>query len=281
MDPRVSELQSLLKQNAGRFGNYQVLAPVAFSRIAGLSEFDYRQTQVALDEPRYRWLTENLDPSGFRVSEIGASLGYFSLMLAAEYEAHAAAYEAIDAYSRVTAIIADLCGVGDRVEAVPASVSLHDLRSMPEVDLAISLNVLHHAGSSFDVALVSGASSWRSYAQRYLSLLAAKATYLFFQVGNVLNGRSLFDDETTLQFLQRLLQDSGWQVTNVGVIEDFLRLNYDTYDPGALSKASVITCHRNLQTGLVDYFKGEERVATLETGLAHRPLWLCQRRDRP
>lgn len=272
----IARLTALLATDAGRFANYQTLPPVAAARLPGLARTSYRQQQLSLDEPRYHWLTQELNVSGMKVLEIGASLGYFALSLAAEHSVQATAYEPVPAYSEACTLLAEICGLARRVTCVNAAVGLDDLEGLPEVDLIIHLNVLHHAGTVYDAKQVRQMGGWEAYVVEYLWRLSTRANHLFLQTGNVSDGDALFPGERTLPHLLDVLRRAGWEVIKVALIDDFENFVYRTFTPAELGDAPVITCWRNSETGLVDYFHEGGVVASLITGLAQRPLWLCR-----
>jgi hypothetical protein len=62
----------------------------------------------------------------------------------------------------------------------------------------------------------------------------------------------------------------------MGVIEDFTVMDYKTYDNASISEVQPVTAYRNKETGLVDYFDRDDCIASMPSGLAQRPLWLCK-----
>ena len=155
-------------------------------------------------------------------------------------------------------------------------MALPQIAELPSSDLLICLNVLHHAGRSFALEDVGDISAWRDYALRYLSALRQRGGWLLFQIGNLLDGKPLCAGEDVLPFTLDLLRESGWDVMACGVISDFESLHYDSYAAKEVQSAPVFHCRRNAESGFVDYFQADKRVAQMITGLAQRPIWLCK-----
>jgi len=276
---KIQALESLLNDVSERFNNYQRIPQPILDQHPELGDLSYQQNQLVLDEERYRWLLENGEiAKGMSVVELGASLGYFSLSLAKSFDANVTAYEPIKEYSQATQLIAEISSIDNQLKTKPFGPCLEDLDGIPESDLHINLNVLHHGGNVFDREKAEELGGWRNYAKTYLSKLATKAKFLFFQTGNVADGVGLFPGLESVPYLKNLLEESGWEVVAVGVNQNLPELNYTTYKGEGMVKAPLYHCARNTETNLVDYFQNDQKVASLETGLAQRPLWFCRRR---
>ena len=277
----LGRLAALLGQDVGKFGRYQVLPPVALERCPALAELGYDQAgHVPFDGPRYGWLTRNLDLAGLSVVEAGANLGYFALSLAAEYGGPVRALEPVAVFSEACALIARLCGLKDQVTCINEGLALDDIEGLPETDLIVLLNVLHHAGTVFDADRIAALGGWEAYAREYLARLGRRAVWLFFQIGNTARGEALFPGREAIPFVHTLLTVAGWTVEKIGIVEDFERLSLSTVTPEAIAELPRIWCRRNPESGLVDYFEGERLLASLATGMAQRPLWLCRAEAR-
>jgi hypothetical protein len=207
IERKINMIKELLNSHKGKFNFYQKLPPCVKRHIPELDGDHYQQKQVSVDTQRFDWLTKNLDVRGMRVTEIGASIGYFSVRLGAEFNASVFAYEPIAHYSTLINLFCELCNLGDRVKGVNKGVSINDIEDLPEGDLIVSLNTLHHAGSSYDTDLVRDISDWRGYAIDYLKELNKKYKFLFLQTGNVWKGKVIFISEETVSFVKGLLVD--------------------------------------------------------------------------
>jgi len=272
----IEMVASLLKKDTGRFSNYQKIPEFVLEKIPDLRNIDYCQSQMELDTPRYKWLKERYRSDDFTVVEIGANLGYFAMTLAEECNARATVYEPIAEYAEVCRILCRVLKLQDKIQVSSRSIAIDDLESISSSDLIIHLNVLHHAGSSFDVAQIDSISDWHRYAHRYLRRLSKKASYLFFQTGNMWKNKPLFPSETTLSLIANLLEDSNWVVEEIGVIEDLSKMHYKNYHAESIEEIPRIYCRRNQKTNLVEYYREGRAIGSCGTGSAQRPLWFCR-----
>jgi hypothetical protein len=278
----LKSLKEVLKGDQGRFSNYQELPPIVLKKL----EFDFPEhykkrddvgkVNISLDEARYIWLLKQLKPFDFSVLEIGSSLGYFILRLATEYGCYIEAYEAVKSYAKASMLMAESCSLGEKFVCHDHGILNSDIPSLSNYDLIISLNVLHHAGIEYDCESLEKDGGWRNYALKHLSMLAERGRFLFFQTGNISTGPRLFPLEDAIPYLSDLLLSAGWEILNVGVVEDFSTMNYASYNKNSCSEAPVTSCKRNCETNLVDYFRDNKLVASLPTGLPARPLWFCK-----
>jgi len=261
-----------------RFGISSLRTPCVLDVIPKNFKIDYHPKQIALDEPRFNWIIQNVDVAGKRVFDLGASLGYFSLRLASEYDAHVYACEPISVYADLIQMFTKICRLEDRLQVKKNSITIDDLDSLPETDLFLHLNILHHAGVQYDQHRVNSIEDWRKYSQDYLQKLSEKTNVLLIQFANVWNDTVIFDSSETVPFTKELLSDSGWRVHTIGAISDFDSLTYETFAASDCDCIVRVAIMRNKETNLVDYTIEGKHVASFPTGLAQRPLWLCQSR---
>jgi hypothetical protein len=273
------ELDRLLLRVSERFSNYQRLPPYADKIAARLGySFEYASDQLDLDGARFDFLGRGLKPDGLSVMEIGCNLGYFLLRLACENGCEARGYEPIAAYKDCIDRLAEIGCVDASVSVVPRGVGLADIAELPSVDLLIELNVLHHAGPVFDAPAVADSGGWADYARARLRALATKAEHLLFQTGNSAGNETLFASESAATFTHALLSESGWEVLRIGSVTDLAQLRYTDISGDQPELATAYACHRDPQTGLVEYLRDGELCGRLATGLANRPIWLCRSR---
>lgn len=278
----VDRINHLLSGKHGRFAAYQELPEAVLRSAPALRHMSYQSRQLGLDAPRYQWLVQCL--AGLRkltVVEVGANLGYFSLSLAADLDCHVNAYEPLEDPAETCSLLAELSGLHERVVCHRRGVDLDDLDRLPDADLLISLNVLHHAGSVFGADEVERAGGWRAYSLQWLRRAARKYRMLFLQTGNKSSGPALFESADAVPYVSTLLDAAEWDVEAVGIISDFAQFRYDTWTGESLERAPATTCRRNPDTGLVDYLRDDRIVASLAKGLAQRPLWFCRSRAHP
>lgn len=259
-----------------KFRRYQTL-PDFLLRDLGLDPQDYTSEQLAWDAPRYDWIVDNLPPGVNRVTELGSSLGYFCLRLAHDQGLSATGYEPVSAYTEVCNLFSDFAGLDDRLTFRDDPAILEFLVNLPAADLLISLNVMHHAGNIFDGEIVNQRGGWRNYALEYLSRLTEKASHLAIQTGNSARGIAHFPSEDAVAFTASLLEDAGWRVNAIGVIENFDDPTYRTYPASAVDEIPRVRCRRNPDTNLVEYRVGDALVAELSYGTLQRPMFMCTR----
>ena len=273
----LEELKDLLGERYGRFSHYQQLPPCVNHKAEHYISDTYTQSQVSLDAARYDWLLKQVQPKNMSVVEVGSNLGYFVLRISSEFNAIVEAYEPVSSYAKATLLMAQLCGVNKRVICNARGVLKDELTTLPQSDLIIHLNVLHHAGIEYDCKSLLKIGGWENYAVDYLSLLRENGKRLFLQTGNISSEERLFPMEESIPYMHSLLQKSGWIVKSIGLIEDFEEMKYCTYKNNSLDKIPITKCSRNSVTGLVDYFRHGKLCASLHTGLAARPLWYCEK----
>ncbi len=274
---QLQKVRDLIAAHPGQFGSYQSLPPCVTEALPDDLGFDYQPNQILLDRPRYDWLTGSLDLDRWKVADLGANMGYFSLRLASERQADVLAVEPIPAYAQLICLLTSVCSLEASLRCEQASIGLDQIAELPERDLMLLLNVIHHAGVKYDSERVAGLDGWRDYARTYLERLAGRTRWLLLQFANVWNGQVLFDSAETVPFTAQLLADAGWRVDRVGVILDFETLAYETHAGDAWGEIPAVSIMRNRQTNLVEYTLEDRLVGTFPTGLAQRPLWLCER----
>lgn len=260
-----------------RFSNYQDIPQFVTEKLENIDTTEhYEKSQLNLDHARYEFLENSLECNSLSVTEIGANLGYFLLRLAKEKRCVVTGYEPISEYAQAASLMSQLTDIDDYCTFHSKGVLFDDIRSLPTCDLIIELNVLHHAGNIFDKEKVASFSSWETYAINRLAAMRDKASNLFIQTGNSQENIQLFPSEEAVSHFANILSQAGWKVKSLGTIQN---LNNLTYTPGSLNDPQSYTtykCHRNLDTGLVYYEASSEVVGSYQTGLANRPVWLCE-----
>jgi len=78
--------------------------------------------------------------------------------------------------------MAELMGLSHKVKFANQSISLDGLTKIGPTDLIICQNLLHHAGSIFDIEIVKE-RGWISYASDWLKVLREKSKYCIFACG--------------------------------------------------------------------------------------------------
>ena len=137
------------------------------------------------DAPRLDFITAHLDPSpGARLADIGANTGYFTLNLAERYpDCRAVAYEMNPRHAEFIRLTATAFALNN-AEVQTQSCNLVGLDALPDYDVVLLLNVLHHAGFDFDPQVADHNAAFAAHAVAYLSKLRRRARRLVFQIGS-------------------------------------------------------------------------------------------------
>jgi hypothetical protein len=267
---------SCLDSCNARFSQYQAIPDFIRSALPSVGKAAYEKQQLDLDGPRYDFLVEQTKLHNLRVTEIGSNLGYFGLRLAHDFNCQYLGFEPLQAYCRAAGVMAEAVGLASRCRFTPMPVGLADIPALPDSDLIVELNVLHHGGAIFDRDAVDRYGSWMNYAVARLGALRKKASALLFQTGNVADNRSLFPTEQAVSFVFNLLSTAGWTPLRFGTVEDLVLLTYVSRDARRRAQARTYVCRRNPATNMVEYRVGGRLVGSLITGLANRPIWFCK-----
>lgn len=274
-DNDIKKLISSLESCDFRFSNYQDIPPFIFKIIPELEKMKYKKKQIDLDIKRYEWLKTNLPKKISKICEVGSNMGYFSFSLANEFDVRVDSYESNKSYTDACKILTSLINLDKNLKFYNESVDLKNINLINSHDLAINLNVLHHAGVFFDKTLVKNFRDWPNYVISYLKKLGEKSEYLFFQTGNMREGKAIFSSDDTINFLTMIFDKSGWIVEKIGVIDDLKNLNYKTYYNDEINSIKLFKCRRD-KNNMVGYYKNGRLINHMLTGLAQRPLWLCK-----
>jgi hypothetical protein len=274
----IKHLNDIIPQEKKEHYNYQDLGALIHVLSGEAHNVSYRQEQVPIDAERYRWLKARVASLGGSPSilEIGGNLGYICLRLVQELGVRATCLEPIEDYVRISNFLAQQFGLERLYQARQVFVLWDNLAQLPESDVVINLNVIHHAGRVFDNDVVAKLGGWAAYAQSYLEKLSAKSRYLFFQTGNTWPSTRLFENTKAPEFLADLLDKSGWRVIDVGIFNKLPDLSMASYPISEVARIPRIWCRRNPATDLVDYFRGDDLLTSFPTGLAQRPLFFCE-----
>jgi hypothetical protein len=161
-----------------------------------------------------------------RMVDLGGNSGYFSLSLVdLGIAAESAVYDSNDRALLAGRAMAEALGIDDKVKFITQKVDLSFLRSMPSTDTVVCLNLLHHAGTTFDLEEVARAG-WEDYMGRWLEGLRSKCRLAIVGLGfksqkprqwKVLpwqRARRVFD----------LATENGWSVLYDANVEDIRSL---------------------------------------------------------
>jgi hypothetical protein len=195
------------------------------------------------DTARYAYLKQVLPWAELAsVADIGANTGFFTLSLAHEFPGKRfAAYE----------LNANHCGLMRAVQGhfSMANVEVHNegltagtVDTLPQYDLMILLNVLHHMGADFDRQEPVDPENFRGHALAMLRQLRHKTRYLALQVGYNLWGDKAqpivdpADPEAMCRYMVSLLDEAGWSISHFGMY-DAARRSYESLPQEAFDGA--------------------------------------------
>src|SRR5262245_32225108 len=115
--------------------------------------------------------------------DLGGNSGYFSLSLIdVGMAARSVVYDLNDCALLAGRAMAEAFAIDDKVEFIKQKVDLSFVRSMPSIDTVVCLNLLHHAGTTFDLEEVARAG-WEDYMGRWLEELRSKCRFAIIGLG--------------------------------------------------------------------------------------------------
>ena len=174
MNMKIENIEQLKKSytDARKFGDY-IRFP---TRLADELGVDQQGEDSFGIEARYQLVRDYLKDHQplKRLIDIGGNCGYFSLTLLDD-----GVVEEVIVYDVVPDILnfgteaAKAMGLQDKCKFLEYSVSLDTLDQIPDADVIICQNLIHHAGTLFDQDLVSH-MGWDEYATSFLKALRAK-----------------------------------------------------------------------------------------------------------
>ena len=96
---------------------------------------------------------------------------------------------------------------------------------------------------------------------------------------NMLNNQALFPSENSVHYIRSILEEAEWKIKKIGMVSDLSSpdLKYLPYDLEDINDIPQYKCRRDNKSNKVLY----QNVKTkeyyyLKTGLANRPLWICE-----
>lgn len=235
------------------------------------------------DQPRYDYIAERLEVGRcITVADIGANTGFFSLNLAqARPDLQIDAFEMNPRHAEFIALAAQAFDLSINVRS--QSCDLAGIGRLPEYDVVILLNVLHHAGFDFDAHLADDNAAFDAHAVAYLTTLRTRTRRLVFQIGSNRGGdkmRPLFprdDDAKRLGWIGRTLRAAGWKIDAVGYAQledDVVRFRDAPAELIAAARAGAVEAQEiagRFAALRLDRFPGEFHRRPLVMASADRP----------
>ncbi|HET7775671.1 MAG TPA: DUF1698 domain-containing protein, partial [Azospira sp.] len=169
-----------LWHSAGKHGVYQQLPQFLSDDFGGIqAPIDERWRG---DRSRLEYLRTRVQFSDLHVVDIGANTGFFSLTLAHDDGATVTAVEPDPANRDFLKAVGQHYGLA-KLSVSDAPVTLDTVANLPQSDLVLLLNVLHHAGDDFDGNYVASPAALQDYMGDYLGRLAKTTKRMIFQLG--------------------------------------------------------------------------------------------------
>lgn len=220
----IGELLAKLQQfynDHSKHANYQNI-PEFVKKAIGYSETINEEWRG--DTARYNYILKEIDfPVGAVVGDIGANTGFFTLSLSYFLQkAQFIAYEANLNHAEHINLIKDYFQI-DNILIKNKMIDINDIISLPNHDILLHMNVLHHAGYDFDKHLNKTLKDFEAYALEYLAILRPKTTILVFQMGSNWGGSKMKPiippdhDTEKIRFISRILLRAGWRIRKIAM----------------------------------------------------------------
>jgi len=267
----MSKLVDLLISES-KHGSYQTLPPELITKIPNLKKYSFSKR---FDKQRYDWFSKTIDFRNKKVLDIGANVGYFSFCLNHDYNCENYAYEINKKHVEAISLIKEELDIYDeRFRCVNQGVTLNEISNLPDVDIILLFNVLHHAGDDFAKEEVLDINKWKQYAINYLKALSEKSKYLVYQAGRSWMGKAQYFCEETevVNYQKNILAEAGWEIVEIGVVKNRKNINYVNYN--SIKKYPSIKDYSWLTKGLAHY----TNVKLNDYNFLIRPIFICQKK---
>lgn len=227
------------------------------------------------DRPRYPLILEYAQRhKAIKVLDVGANTGFFSLSLAADLEnASVTACELNKTHAEIIELLAKL-GEHPNLSVTDRPANLENVDSFGSFDLALYLNILHHAGHDFDKSLVPDREAFMEYGAEYLRKFAKTTSRMVFQMGYNWGGDKTLplvgrdDQAAKIRFTVELMQRSGWVIEQMALAKPgsgALPVEYE------LVSLTELLSKDDLQHWCMAWY-GDK----IWSEFYQRPLWFCR-----
>jgi len=238
-----------------------------------------KNIKIDQDLMRLRWFLKNFRLKNAKVLDIGSNFGFMCLNLSKIRRYNCTGYESEKPVYKFSEKLKKRSKLKN-VFFYNKQLKFNNLDNLKNYDIIFLLNVLHHAGHTYDKSKIQNYKNWINYTIYYLKKIRKKSKYIFFQTGNVNFGTQYFNSKNTFKIIPQIMKKSGWKIKKIGVVENFKDkiFNYKTYTQSNIKKIPLITCGRNKKNNLVEYKLKNQIIFKHETGFLQRPLWICERK---
>ncbi len=227
------------------------------------------------DRPRYPLILDYARKHQVRkILDVGANTGFFSLSLAADIEdAAITACELNKTHAEIIQLFTELGGYAN-ISVTDRPADLKNVDSFGLFDLALHLNILHHAGHDFDREHVPDRDAFMAYAVDYLTRFGTTTRRMVFQMGYNWGGDKTVplvgrDDQAgKIKFTVELLQRSGWDIEQVALAKPGTGMSPVEYE--------LVPLNELLSQGDLQIWCIERYGAKVWSEFYQRPLWFCR-----
>lgn len=171
---------------------------------------------------RLKFIVNNLDFTNLKVVDIGANTGFFTFELLNFGAKSIVAVEGNLEHSEFIDLSAKYLNES-RVEVMNRYFNFHD-EDNPTGDVALLLNVLHHAGDDYKANKISNIDNAKVEIIETLQFLSNKFKYMIFQLGFNWCGditKPLFNNGTKEEMIDYISSgvENFFNISNIGVAE--------------------------------------------------------------
>lgn len=214
------DLEKDIIANLKSSSEYRRLPKRALKKLSLNTKF-YKDDKFGI-EIRYDLIRNKLLNRGFNsMVDLGGKNGYFSLqMLDENIVSRAWVYNVAENALSFGSKIARYLGLENKIDFIEKKLSLENINNIPDADLVLCLNLIHHAGVFFDIDLVSN-KGWAEYTVDFLKILRKKYKVAVVSVG--FKGKKPINwpvpNRLRPIYFYKIANKAGWEVTfdaNVG-----------------------------------------------------------------
>lgn len=175
---------------------------------------------------RFNWVKSQNIIKGKTMVDMAGSAGFFSLLsIAGGMTSSSTVFDISETALKVGELSSQLIGMADKIKYIKKSLEIDRLKELPNADVVVCLNLIHHAGIEFDKEAVEELT-WEKYATDYLRQLKKKYNQMVISLAfkGVHKPKNLkipfhrFEDF----FSSTILKEAGWcclASANVGFLQ--------------------------------------------------------------
>jgi len=235
------ELIKYYESHINKKGTHINLPDIVLSQLGDCNKFN------PVDEfginPRFNWVKRQNVIKGETMVDMAGSAGFFSLIAIDErIVSSSTVFDISEEALKVGELSSRLLGMDNKIKYENRSLEIEKLKELPDADVVICLNLIHHAGIEFDKEAVEE-MGWENYVIEYLRQLRKKYNQMVISLAfkGVHKPKNLkipfhrFEDF----FSSTILKKAGWHCltsANVG----FLQTNQIMEKRGLAYKCKIL-----------------------------------------